>query len=555
MNPWRVIRAPRVMLNMNSFSLADWIVLSGFFILLAGIVIWTLKQKEENTSDYFLAGRNAGWFAIGASIFASNIGSEHLVGLAGAGASSGVVMGYFELTGWMILLLGWIFMPFYLRSSVYTMPEFLERRFSSSSRWFLSLISIISYVLTKVSVTVYAGGIVLESVLGINFWTGAILMVVLTGIYTILGGMKAVMYTSVIQTPILVLGSLMITVIGLIKLGGWGHMVDIVGPEKLNMFKPASDPDFPWTGLVFGVPIVGLWYWCTDQYIVQRVLSAKNEKQGRRGTIFASYLKMLPLFIFIVPGLIAIALQKQGLLQLGTPDQAFPVLVRELLPAGFKGLVVGGLFAALMSSLSSLFNSSSILFTVDIYKKIKPDSSEKHLVRVGQIATAIIVLLGILWIPVMKLIADVLYEYLQKVQTLIAPSIAAVFLLGIFFKRINSYGSITGLVAGFIIGMLRLGLDMAKSHLNPDSIWMSFVKINWLHFSIYLFLLCIFLITVVSLITRKPEPEKLEGLTYSGVTEEMRKDSRNTWNATDIILSLVQVGITIFILLYFSSIL
>ncbi len=538
---------------MNSFTIWDWIVLGGFFVALAVVVIWTIRQKEENTSDYFLAGRNAGWLAIGASIFASNIGSEHLVGLAGAGASSGVVMGYFELTGWMILLLGWVFMPFYLRSRVYTMPEFLERRFSSSSRWFLSLVSIISYVLTKVSVTVYAGGIVLESILGLNFWTGAILMVVVTGIYTILGGMKAVMYTSVIQTPILVLGSLTITIIGLAKLGGWGNMVEIVGPEKLNMFRPVSDPDFPWPGLVFGVPIVGLWYWCTDQYIVQRVLSAKNEKQGRRGTIFAAYLKMLPLFIFIVPGLIALALQQRGLLQLESRDQAFPTLVRELLPSGFKGLIVAGLFAALMSSLASLFNSSSILFTVDFYKKIKPDSTEKHLVRVGRIATTIIVILGILWIPVMKLVAGALYEYLQKVQTLVAPAISAVFLLGIFFKRITSQGAMTGLVVGFIIGMIRLALDMAKLSLDPGSIWMSFVEINWLNFSIYLFLLCVVIITVVSLFTKKPAREKIEGLTYSGITDEMRIESRNSWNTTDIILSVVQVALTIIILLYFSN--
>ena len=539
---------------MNSFSVFDWIVLGGFFLLLAGVVIWSLRQKEDDTADYFLAGRNAGWFAIGASIFASNIGSEHLVGLAGAGASSGVPMGYFELTGWMILLLGWVFMPFYLRSRVYTMPEFLERRFSPSSRWFLSLVSLISYVLTKVSVTVYAGGVVLESVLGLSFWTGAVLMVVLTGVYTILGGMKAVMYTSVIQTPILIMGSVMIVIIGLIKLGGWGNMCDLVGPEKLNMFKPVTDPDFPWTGLVFGVPIVGLWYWCTDQYIVQRTLSARNERQGRRGTIFASYLKMLPMFIFLVPGLIAVALQKKGLLELAAPDRAFTTLVRELLPAGFKGLVVGGLFAALMSSLSSLFNSSSILFTVDFYKKLKPDSSEKHLVRVGQIATTVIVILGILWIPAMKLVADALYEYLQKVQTLIGPAIAAVFLLGIFFKRINSQGSITGLVAGFLIGMFRLGLDMAKAHLAPDGIWMAIQQINWLHFCIYLFLFCVVLITIVSLCTPKPAQDKLEGLTYSCITGEQKKESRKSWNATDVMLSVILVAGTVLVLLYFSSI-
>ena len=537
---------------LNLLSIVDWVVLGLFFLLLIGVVIWIFVQKKENTSDYFLAGKEIGWFAIGASIFASNIGSEHLVGLAGAGASSGVVMGHFELTGWMILLLGWVFLPFYLRSKVYTMPEFLERRYSSASRWFLSIISLISYVLTKVSVTVYAGGIVLESVLGINFWTGAILMVLVTGIYTIFGGMKAVMYTSVIQTPILVVGSLMVMIIGLMKLGGWSNMVEIVGPERMDMFKPASDPDFPWTGMVFGVPIVGLWYWCTDQYIVQRTLSAKNEKNARRGTIFAGYLKMLPLFIFIIPGLIAFALHQKGLINMESSDQAFPTLVRELLPSGFKGLVVGGLFAALMSSLSSLFNSSSILFTLDFYKKLKPASSEKHLVKIGQLSTAVIVVLGILWIPTMKLIADVLYEYLQKVQTLIAPAIAAVFVLGIFSKRINGKGAFAGLVSGFVIGMARLGLDITKPNLLEGSIWLKFVEINWLHFSIYLFLFCIFIITLVSLMTEKPSKEKIAGLTYASLSKEDKKESRNSWDMTDIILSLILVALTIAIFFTFS---
>ena len=377
-------------------------------------------------------------------------------------------------------------------------------------------------------------------------------MVVITGIYTIFGGMKAVMYTSVIQTPILIIGSLMVTVIGLVKLGGWGNMVEIVGPEKLDMFKPASDPDFPWTGMVFGVPVVGLWYWCTDQYIVQRTLSARSEKHARRGTIFAGYLKMLPLFIFIIPGLIAYALHQKGMINLGSADQAFPTLVRELLPVGFKGLVVGGLFAALMSSLSSLFNSSSILFTLDFYKKLKPASTEKHLVKVGQIATAVIVILGILWIPTMKLIADVLYEYLQRVQTLIGPSIAAVFLLGIFSKRINEKGAITGLISGFTIGMFRLGLDMASAHLAPDSIWMGIVNINWLHFCIYLFLFSVFIITLVSLATAKPNPEKLAGLTYASLSDEDKKRSRESWNAGDVILSAVIVVLTVVIFIIFS---
>jgi len=537
---------------MVGFSIYDWIVLGLFFGLLIGVLWWILRKKEDTTTDYFLAGKDIGWFAIGASIFASNIGSEHLVGLAGAGASSGVMMGHFELTGWMILLLGWVFLPFYLRSQVFTMPEFLERRFSSSARWFLSLITLISYVLTKVSVTVYAGGVVLESVLGINFWTGAILTVVITGVYTIFGGMRAVMYTSVIQTPILVIGSLMVTILGLIKLGGWGNMAELVGPDRLDMFRPASDPDYPWTGMVFGVPIVGLWYWCTDQYIVQRTLSAKNETHARRGTIFASYLKILPLFIFIIPGLIALALKEKGLLELESADQAFPTLVSQLLPVGLKGLVVGGLFAALMSSLSSLFNSCSILFTVDFYKKLKPESSEKKLVNVGRIATAVIVVLGILWIPTMRLVADVLYEYLQKVQTLISPAIASVFLLGIFSKRINQYGAITGLVAGFSIGMFRLVLDIFKEHLIPNSIWMSFVEINWLHFCIYLFLFCIVLITIISLLTPKPGSEKLDGHTYGCISEEDKKQSRSSWNRTDVIHTIIIVCIIITIFIFFS---
>jgi SSS family solute:Na+ symporter len=393
---------------------------------------------------------------------------------------------------------------------------------------------------------------VLESVLGINFWTGAVLMVVVTGIYTIFGGMKAVVYTSVIQTPILILGSLMITIIGLVKLGGWGNMAEIVGPEKLDMFKPVTDPDFPWTGMVFGVPIVGLWYWCTDQYIVQRTLSAKSVRHARRGTIFAGYLKMLPLFIFIIPGLIAFALDQQGMITLGASDQAFPTLVRELLPTGLRGLVVAGLFAALMSSLSSLFNSSSILFTMDFYKKLKPGSTEKQLVKVGQIATAVIVVLGILWIPAMKLIADVLYEYLQKVQTLICPAIAAVFLLGIFSKRINGKGATTGLIAGFAIGFFRLVLELTHAKLAPDSLWMGIMEINWLHYCIYLFLFSLFIITLVSLLTARPTAEKVAGLTYSSLSEQDRRENRQTWNSGDVILTAVIVVLTVAIFITFS---
>ena len=306
-------------------ALLDWIVIILFFAALVGIIIWVSRQKQNTASDYFLGGKDATWLAIGASIFASNIGSEHLIGLAGAGASSGMAMAHWEIQGWMILLLGWVFVPFYTRSMVYTMPEFLERRYNGASRSILSIISLISYVLTKVAVTVYAGGLVFQQVFGIDrlwgidfFWIAAIGLVLITAIYTILGGMKSVLYTSVLQTPILLLGSLIILVLGLKELGGWDEMMRVCsavevneyGDTMTNLIRDNRDPNYPWLGALIGSAVIGFWYWCTDQFIVQRVLSGKNEKESRRGTIFGAYLKLLPVFLFLIPGMIAFALHQ-----------------------------------------------------------------------------------------------------------------------------------------------------------------------------------------------------------------------------------------------------
>ncbi len=386
----------------------DWIVLGLFCIALIGIIIWVLKKKDKDTSDYFLAGRDATWIAIGASIFASNIGSEHLVGLAGAGAGSGMAMAHWEMHGWLILMLGWLFVPFYARSGVFTMPEFLEKRYNSQSRSFLSIISIVSYILTKVAVTVYAGGVVFKDVFNIEyinifnqqidfFWISAISLVVLTGIYTVLGGMKAVLYTSILQTPILLAGSIAILVIGLTQLGGWANLMEIVrstdvtylnevgevvyrstSDNMASLMRSPGDPNFPWIGVILGSAIIGFWYWCTDQYIVQRVLSGRDQKQARRGTIFGAYLKLTPVFLFLIPGMIAFALKQQGTMDFDTNDAAFSTLVKDLLPKGFTGIMVGGILAALMSSLAALFNSSSMLFTVDFYQKFRPNASDKH---------------------------------------------------------------------------------------------------------------------------------------------------------------------------------
>ncbi len=444
----------------------DWIVLGAFFLGLIAIIVYVMRQQEENTTDYFLAGKDAGFLSIGSSIFASNIGSEHLVGLAGAGFISGMAMAHWEMQAWMILILGWVFVPFYDRIKIFTMPEFLERRFSAGSRSVLSVISLVSYILTKVAVTVYAGGVVFKTVFGIEemwgidfFWISAVGLVLITGLYTVLGGMRAIMYTSVLQTPVLLIGSIVIVIVGLIKVGGWVEVERIVGPN-MHLMRSASDPEFPWTGVILGSAIIGFWYWCTDQFIVQRVLSGRNQQQSRRGAILAGYFKLLPVFIFLVPGMIAFALNQKGLLHVATSDSAFAAMVAQLLPAGVTGVVVCGLLAALMSSLASLFNSSAMLFVEDFYKKMKPNREEKHYVLIGRMATAAVVILGIVWIPVMLGLGKVLYEYLQAVQGLLAPAIASVFILGVFWKRTTAKAAFWGMISGFAVGMFRLALNV-----------------------------------------------------------------------------------------------
>ncbi len=570
-------------------AILDWIVLGLFVLALVGVILYTLRKKDKDTSDYFLAGRDATWIAIGASIFASNIGSEHLVGLAGAGATSGMAMAHWEMHGWLILLLGWLFVPFYARSGVFTMPEFLEKRYNSRSRSFLSIISIVSYILTKVAVTVYAGGVVFKDVFDIEyitifnmdidfFWISAIGLVVLTGLYTIFGGMKAVLYTSVLQTPILLFGSIAILVIGLTQLGGWADMMEIVRSTDVKYFNDAGeviyhstkdsmanlirspgDPEFPWTGVLLGSAIIGFWYWCTDQFIVQRVLSGRDQKQARRGTIFGAYLKLTPVFIFLIPGMIAYAMTQKidpetqlPLLNLANNDAAFSTLVKELLPKGFTGIVIGGILAALMSSLASLFNSSAMLFTVDFYQKFRPNATEKHYLTVGRLATVVIVILGILWIPVMKGLGKVLYAYLQDVQSLLAPGIAAVFLLGVVTKRTTPSAGFVGLVVGFILGMLRLGMKVYYGDATDDGFFFNLIVApNWLHYEIALFFIVIVLMVVVSMFTAAKDPASIQGLYFGSASPEQRALTRASWNKWDVISSAIIIAFIIGFYIYF----
>jgi SSS family solute:Na+ symporter len=530
----------------------DWLFIGLYFVVVFGVACWAARRKAatETTTGYFLAGRNTGWFVVGASLFASNIGSEHLVGLAGTGAASGVAVGQFEvLASLILLLLGWVFVPFYLTSGVFTMPEFLERRYSKGARRYLAWISIVGYVITKISVTVAAGGIVFESLMGIDFWTGAIAVVIATGIYTVLGGLTAVLYTDMLQMFVLIGGSVIVTVSGLQAVGGWEAMVATAGPGFMDMWKPISDPSFPWTGIAFGAPILGVWYWCTDQFIVQRVLAAKDVTEARRGAFFAGFLKLLPVFIFVIPGVTAYALVQQGRLELIRPDAALPTLIGALLPAGLRGIVVAGLLAALMSSLSSVFNSCSTLITWDVYRELRPQASDRHLVWVGQISTVILVGLALLWIPLMGTISEQIYTYLQSVQAYIAPPIAAVFLLGILWRRVNARGAMASLLTGFVLGMGRLVAELNQSVLEG---WLHrFATINFLHFAIALFAVCTAVLVGVSLTAPPPPREQLRDLTFGEVSATGAGESRRA-RRVNVVLSVLLVLSVVAVWVYFS---
>jgi SSS family solute:Na+ symporter len=577
----------------------DWIAVWAYFALLLGLTAWSIRRNRETVDDYFLAGRHLGWMVVGASIFASNIGSEHVVGLAGSGATSGVALAHFELHAWCLLVLGWVMVPFYMRSGVYTMPEFLERRFSPTARWVLSLISLVAYVLTKIAVGIFAGGVVFGVLLpGVHleiagttfngFWLGSVAVVVLTGLYTVLGGMRAVAYTEAVQAAVLVAGSLLLTLFGLSALGGWSALRAALEPEAFNLWKPFVpagidatwapvkdsgrmawyfNQNYPWPGMLFCAPIIGLWYWCTDQYIVQRALGARGEHEARRGTIFAACLKLLPVFIFIVPGMIALALARTGrmpvLAPLVAPDGstvaeaaqgAFPLMVQAVMPAGLRGLVVAGLLAALMSSLAGAFNASSTLFTLDFYRKIHPTASQAQLVWVGRAATIVLVLVALLWIPVIQG-ARGLYDYLQGVQAYLAPPIAAVFFLGVFIKRLNAAGCLAALVAGFALGLFRLAVDTPvtlglagyEDGYAPGSLLWIVNNIYFQYYGLLIFLLSVAVMLGVSYATAPPSDTQLDGLTYATVSAVQRRESRASWGTLEVLgsaLVLLLIGAT-----------
>ncbi|MFZ4627724.1 MAG: sodium:solute symporter [Blastocatellia bacterium] len=590
---------------MTTLDTLDWIAIASYFAILLGLAGWVIRKGRDTADDYFLAGRNLGWFVVGASIFASNIGSEHVVGLAGSGATSGVALAHYELHAWCLLVLGWVLIPFYVRSRVFTMPEFLERRFSPTARWVLSIISLVAYVLTKMAVGIFAGGVVFGTLLPEmsltlggwtldSFWIGSVAVILITGLYTILGGMRAVAYTETAQTLVLILGSILITWFGLNRLGGWEELRAILGPEMFNLWKPIIpegmegtwapvresariawyfNGDYPWVGMLFCAPIVGLWYWCTDQYIVQRALGAPNEREARRGTIFAAFLKLLPVFIFIIPGMICLALAKSGRVgELSTlvdeagkviPSQAqaaFPLMIQHVLPSGVRGLVVAGLLAALMSSLAGAFNASSTLFTMDLYQKIRPGASQHRLVWIGRAATVVMVLIGLAWIPVIRGSRG-LYDYLQGVQGYLAPPIFVVFFFGVFMKRLNAKGCLAALVVGFLLGLFRLvvdtpvslGLSGYEGGYPEGSFFWIVNNIYFQYYSLLIFLVSVTVMIGVSYLTAPPDEASIKGLTFATKSLEDRQLTRASWNRLDLITSALVLILILVAYVYFSG--
>ena len=579
--------------NSHEFVWLDWAVL---VIGLLGVVwaVWhaIVKDKKaskgESSSDY-LFGKGEPWYVIGMAIFAANIGSEHLVGLAGTGAKDGVGMAHWEMQGWMILFLGWLFVPFYQLlnnklGKIITMPDFLKFRYTHRTGSWLSIITLVAYVLTKVSVTAFTGGIFFEFLLGIPFWYGAIGLIAITAVFTVFGGMKGVMTLSSIQTPILIIGSFLVLFLGLNLLGdgsiaaGWTTMMDNAramheGYGINHMFHTdPGDPmysEYPGYAVFLGASIIGFWYWCTDQHIVQRVLgqqkgedNAKVIARARRGSIAAGFFKILPCFMFLIPGMIAIALQNKagsgfdmGMNAAGqlNTDAAFAVMVKNVLPTGVKGIVTIGFVCALVASLAAFFNSCATLFTEDFYKPLKKGMSEAHYVLVGRIATVVVVLLGLAWMPVMMSM-DTLYTYLQGIQSLLAPSMVAVFTLGIFSKRITPKAGEWGLIGGFAIGMVRLVTnvitDSGKAVMD-GAFWDAtawFWQTNWLIFECWLLVFIIGLMIVVSFFTPAPSKEQIEAITF---TTDYRKMIRSSWNVWDIVGTLLVVGLCAAFYCYF----
>lgn len=481
-----------------------------------------------------------GWFVIGSSMFITTVSSEHVIGYPESGYSAGFAAGNFAWGACItVILFGWVFVPIFIRNQIFTTPEFIGKRFGPSSRKFMSVLSVVVYIITKISVTLFAGAILLEALLGWDKYTSSLILVLVTGVFTVAGGLRGVMYTHVFHCYVLIIGAVVVTGFCLYNIGGIEKLASLPA-DHIKVFQSSTHQDYPWTGILLGVPILEIWYWCTDQYMVQRVLSAKNIPNARRGAIFSGYLMLLPSIILLVPGLVMYMKVGPDILK----GEVFSSVVSEILPTGVKALAVAAMLSALISSLAASFNSTSTLFTLDIYKKRYPLASEFKIVNVGKIATLAIVIFSLIWIPFMNYFSDDIIKHLQAVQSYIAPPFTAIFLVGLIWSRANGKAALTVLITGGVLGILRLAMDIFKDSFAEGSLLYNIMEINFLHQAVALFLFYVLIMVLVSLLTDKPKLSNVNGLTIKHSKEIDYKDSMSTaatlkWKRQDIISSIV----------------
>ncbi|CAM5086695.1 unnamed protein product [Natator depressus] len=536
---------------LQPFNVADIIVIVAYFALNVAVGIWSSCRVNRNTlSGYFLAGRSMAWWPIGASLFASSEGSGLFIGLAGTGAAGGIAVAGFEWNATYVLLaLAWVFVPVYISSGIVTMPEYLQRRFGGERiRMYLSALSLLLSIFTKISTDLYSGALFVQVCLGWNLYLSTVLMLVVTALYTIAGGLAAVIYTDTLQTLIMIIGAVILAVTAFSKIGGYQNLAEaylkavpakiipnttchLPRVDAMHLFRDPVSGDLPWTGMTFGLSVLATWYWCTDQVIVQRSLSAKNLSHAKAGSILASYLKMLPLGVIIMPGMISRVLYPDAVScvdpdecvrvcgsEVGCSNIAYPKLVVELMPSGLRGLMIAVMMAALMSSLTSVFNSSSTLFTMDIWKKIRQDAKERELLLLGRIVTVVLVAVSVVWIPILQSSnSGQLYVYIQSVTSCLAPPITAVFALAVFWRRANEQGAFWGLMLGLALGLARMGLEFAYPSPRcgvPDERPSLVKDVHYLHFAILLCALTAVAVVGISLLSGPPAESQIKNLTW-----------------------------------------
>ncbi len=486
-------------------------------VVALGCLAGIRQRRGAQGSEYFLAGRTLTWPVIGAALFSTNISTVHLVSLAQEGYVNGLAYGNFEwMAAFTLIALSLFFAPFYIRSNVATLPDFLEKRYSRSCRDWLAIMSIVSAVFIHIGFTLYTGAVVLRGLFGIGIMTSVIGVSVLTGVYTILGGLLAVVLTETIQTVILLAGSIIITLIGLYHVGGWSGLAASVEPVKLTVLRSAGDPSgLPWYSVFLGYPVIGLWYWCADQTIVQRVLGAKDENHARMGPLFAGFIKILPVFIFVLPGLICLGLVRQGKLSTPPSDSAdvYAFLVTQLMPVGLKGLAAAALLAALMSTVSGALNSTATLFSYDIYKRWKPQASDRSLVIVGRVVTFVGMVLAIVWSPYLDHYKSI-FQGIVSMICYVAPPITAVFVWGVFWKRASATGAIVTLWSGSILGLTVFLLDWFKDRTG----W----SLSSMMVTFYLFVICSAILVLVSLWKPSATTSDVSALVWQSPMDALR---------------------------------